>query len=61
MAKFVKVVVYVPAPDAEKLRGNGITDIPTWTRDLVKEKIAAIPDPPVPDAPKDPYLWESGS
>lgn len=61
MAKYVKVVVYVAAPDAEKLRGSGVTDIPTWTRDAVKEKIHALPDPPAPDAPKDAYLWESGT
>jgi hypothetical protein len=61
MSKYVKVVVYVPAPDAEKLRGNGITDIPTWTRDVVKERIQGMPEPPASDAPADPYNWESGT
>jgi hypothetical protein len=61
MANYVKVVVYIRAPEAEKLRGNGVTDIPSWTRELVKNTIQGMAEPPAPDAPKDAYLWESGS
>lgn len=61
MADHVKVQVYLRAEEARKLKGNGITDIPTWVRNLTRDKIQELPTPPAPDAPKDPYLWESGS
>lgn len=39
MADHVKVVVYVPAPAARKLKSQGITDVPTWVRNLVRDSI----------------------
>jgi hypothetical protein len=43
MADHVKVVVYVRADDARRLKDRGIRDIPTWVRDRVKEAVLAQP------------------
>ena len=57
MADHVKVVVYVSAVNARKLRGQGITDVPTWVRQLVKDSIAGMREPPLSEI--DPNYAES--
>lgn len=49
MADHTKVLVYIPAPDARRLRAQGITDIPTWVRQRVKDAVSdnrLFPEPP---------------
>lgn len=45
MADHVKVVVYVRAPEARKLRAHGVRDVPTWVRSLVKDSILGMGEP----------------
>lgn len=40
------VTVYLRAEQTRKLREHGIEDVPRWTRQLVKDSIMGMIDPP---------------